>query len=59
MTTIEASVVEAQGLYDKGSYMDASNKVKAASERATGIIPNSKMLLQKYTEKENQQQHQP
>ena len=37
MTTIEASVVEAQGLYDKGSYMDALNKVKAANDKATGI----------------------
>ena len=37
MATIEASVVEAQGLYDKGAFMDALNKVKAAKERATGI----------------------
>jgi len=35
--TIEASVAEAQALYDKGSYMDALNKVKAANESATGI----------------------
>jgi hypothetical protein len=35
--TIEASIAEAQGLYDKGAYMDADNKVKAAKERATGI----------------------
>ena len=37
MATIEASIAEAQGLYDKGAYMDADNKVKAAKERATGI----------------------
>ena len=38
MTTIEASVVEAaQAAFDKGSYMDALNKIKAAKERATSI----------------------
>jgi predicted small lipoprotein YifL len=37
MATIEASVAEAQGLYDKGAYMDADNKVKAAKERAVSI----------------------
>jgi ATP/maltotriose-dependent transcriptional regulator MalT len=47
MTTIEASVVEAQGLFDKGSYMDALNKVKAASERATGINTELKDAIAK------------
>jgi hypothetical protein len=37
MATIEASVVEAQASYDKGAYMDALNKVKAAKERAVAI----------------------
>jgi hypothetical protein len=37
MATIEASVVEAQGMYDKGKFMDALNKVKAAKERAVAI----------------------
>ncbi len=37
MTTIEASIVEAQGKYDNGAYMDALNTVKAANERAAGI----------------------
>lgn len=37
IATIDASVVEAQGMYDKGAYMDALNKIKAAQERATGI----------------------
>ena len=37
MATIETSTVEAQGLYDKGAYMDAFNKVKASHERATSI----------------------
>jgi hypothetical protein len=47
MTAIEASIAEAQGLYDKGSYMDASNKVKAASERATGINTELKDAIAK------------
>jgi hypothetical protein len=47
MATIEASVAEAQGLYDKGTYMDASNKVKAASERATGINTELKEAIDK------------
>jgi hypothetical protein len=37
MATIEASVAEAQALYDKGTYLDALNKVKAAKERAVSI----------------------
>jgi predicted small lipoprotein YifL len=47
MATIEASVVEAQGLYDKGAYMDALNKAKAASERATGINTELKDAIAK------------
>ena len=47
MATIEASVAEAQGLYDKGSYMDALNKVKAANERATGINTELKDAIAK------------
>jgi hypothetical protein len=49
--TIEAAVVEAQGLYDKGTYMDALNKVKAASERATGINTELKDAIEKKTGK--------
>ncbi|MCB8964753.1 MAG: hypothetical protein H6536_06920 [Bacteroidales bacterium] len=37
MTAIEASVVEAKGMYDAGKYMDASNKIKAAKDSATKI----------------------
>jgi hypothetical protein len=37
MAAIETALTEAQGLYDKGTYMDALNKVKAASEKASGI----------------------
>jgi hypothetical protein len=47
MATIETSVAEAQGLYDKGSYMDALNKVKAANERATGINTELKDAIAK------------
>jgi hypothetical protein len=47
MATIEASVAEAQGLYDKGTYMDASNKVKAASDRATAINTELKDAIAK------------
>ena len=37
MATIETSAAEAQGMYDKGAYMDALNKVKASNERAVSI----------------------
>jgi hypothetical protein len=47
MATIEASVVEAQALYDKGAFMDALNKVKAAKERATGINTELKDAIAK------------
>ncbi len=47
MTTIEASVAEAQGLYDKGSFMDALNKIKAAKERAVGINTELKDAIAK------------
>ena len=47
MGTIEASVTEAQGLYDKGAFMDALNKVKAAKERATGINTELKDAIAK------------
>ena len=45
--TIEAAVAEAQGLFDKGTYMDALNKVKAANERATGINTELKDAIAK------------
>jgi hypothetical protein len=47
MTTIDATVVEAQGLYDKGTYMDALNKVKAANTSATGINTELKDAIAK------------
>ena len=51
MATIEASVTEAQGLYDKGAYMDADNKVKAAKERAVGINTELKDAIAKVKKK--------
>jgi hypothetical protein len=47
MGTIDASVVEAQGMYDKGAFMDALNKIKAANERATGINTELKDAIAK------------
>jgi hypothetical protein len=47
MATIQASIVEAQGLYDKGAFMDADNKVKAAKERAVGINTELKDAIAK------------
>jgi hypothetical protein len=37
MATVETSVTEAQGMFDKGAYMDSFNKVKAAKETADKI----------------------
>ncbi|MCE5348111.1 MAG: hypothetical protein LLG13_17740 [Bacteroidales bacterium] len=47
MATIEASIAEAQGLYDKGAFMDADNKVKAAKERAASINTELKDAIAK------------
>lgn len=47
MANIDASVVEAQGMYDKGTYMDALNKIKAAKERANGINTELKDAIAK------------
>ena len=49
--TIEAAVAEAQGLYDKGAYMDADNKVKAAKERAVAINTELKDAIAKVKRK--------
>jgi predicted small lipoprotein YifL len=45
--TVDAAVVEAQGLYDKGAYMDALNKIKAASEKAGSVNAEIKEVLTK------------
>ena len=47
IATIDASVAEAQGLFDKGAYMDALNKIKAANDRAAGINNELKEAIAK------------
>ena len=47
MAAIEASVADAQAAYDKGAYMDALNKVKAANEKAVGINTELKEAIEK------------
>lgn len=47
MTTIDASAAEAQGLFDKGSYMDALSKIKAASDQANSINTELKDAIAK------------
>ena len=47
IATIDTSVIEAQGLHDKGAYMEALNKVKAAKERASGINTELKDAIAK------------
>ncbi len=47
MGTIDVSVADAQALYDKGSFMDALNKVNAAKEKATGINTELKDAIAK------------
>ena len=47
MATIVASVAEAQGLYDKGAFMDALNKAKAANDRAASINTELKDAIAK------------
>lgn len=47
MATIEAAAVEAQSMYDNGSYMDALNKIKASNERAASINTELKDAIAK------------
>jgi hypothetical protein len=47
VATVDAAVVEAQGLFDKGSYMDALNKINAANEKATALNTEVKEALTK------------
>jgi hypothetical protein len=51
MATIETAATEAQGLYDKGAYMDALNKVKASQERAVSINTELKDAIAKVKRK--------
>ncbi len=45
--TVDAQVAEAQGLFDKGTYMDALNKIKAAKEKADSLNAEIKAALTK------------
>lgn len=47
LATVDAAIAEAQGLFDKGAYMDALNKVKAANEKATALNTEMKEVLTK------------
>ncbi|HAX93768.1 MAG TPA: hypothetical protein DCY25_07470 [Bacteroidales bacterium] len=47
VATVDAAVAEAQGLFDKGAYMDAMNKIKAAKEKADGLNAEVKEVLTK------------
>ena len=47
LATVDNSVAEAQGLFDKGSFMDALNKIKAAKEKADSINKEIKDVLTK------------
>jgi hypothetical protein len=47
MATVETSVTDAQAMYDKGDYMNAYNKVKAAKEIADRINGEVKDAIKK------------
>ena len=47
VATVDAAVVEAQGLFDKGAFMDALNKVNAANEKAVALNTEVKEVLTK------------
>jgi predicted small lipoprotein YifL len=47
VATVDAAVVEAQGLFDKGLFMEALNKIKAAKEKADGLNAEVKEVLTK------------
>jgi len=47
LAAVDATVAEAQGLFDKGAYMDALNKIKAAQEKAAALNTEMKEVLTK------------
>jgi hypothetical protein len=47
MTAIDAQVADAQASFDKGTYMDALNKIKAANDKATSINTELKDAIAK------------
>ncbi len=47
LTAVDAAVAEAQSLFDKGTYMDALNKIKAATDKANSLNAEIKEVLTK------------
>ena len=47
LANVDAAVTEAQGAFDKGAFMDALNKIKAAKEKADGLNSEIKEALTK------------
>jgi predicted small lipoprotein YifL len=47
LANVDAAVAEAQGSYDKGAFMDALNKIKAAKEKADALNAEIKEALTK------------
>ncbi len=47
LTAVDATVAEAQSLFDKGTYMDALNKIKAAADKASSLNAEIKEVLTK------------
>jgi hypothetical protein len=47
LAAVDATVAEAQGLFDKGTYMDALNKIKAAKDKAAALNTEMKEVLTK------------
>jgi hypothetical protein len=47
LTNLDASVADAQALYDKGIYMEAFNKIKAANDKANALNAEIKEVLTK------------
>ena len=47
LSSVESAVAEAQGLFTKGAFMDAMNKVKSAKAKADGLNSEIKEALTK------------
>jgi len=47
LTAVDATVAEAQSLFDKGTYMDALGKIKAATDKAASLNAEIKEILTK------------
>ena len=47
LNAVDATVADAQSLFDKGTYMDALNKIKAATDKAASLNAEIKEVLTK------------